>query len=175
MSRSLLKGALLGGIVLFVWSAISWMALPWHAAALNAFPDETALRSVLSTLKHDGIYVLPDPKAAEQSQNPSMSGPMFFASYTNSVSMNMGRQLGIHFVLQVFAALLGTWLLLQAKPATYGGGVAVFAGVGILIGVASQVPFMNWWQFPVGYGLGEMADFAISWTLAGLVVAKVAR
>jgi hypothetical protein len=53
------------------------MALPWRAAALNAFPDDTALRSVLATLKYNGIYVLPDPKAGEQSQNQSMTGPMF--------------------------------------------------------------------------------------------------
>jgi hypothetical protein len=53
------------------------MALPRLAAALNAFPDESALRSMLDTLKHDGSYVLPDPKAADQSQKQSMTWPMF--------------------------------------------------------------------------------------------------
>ena len=33
------KGALVGGLIAFSWSAVSWLALPLHNATMNSFPN----------------------------------------------------------------------------------------------------------------------------------------
>jgi hypothetical protein len=38
----------------------------------------------------------------------------------------------------------------------------------------THVPYWNWWSFPEEYTLVAMADLAVGWFLAGLVIARVA-
>ena len=40
MFRPLVMGAVLGGIVVFLWSMVSWTVLPWHSADLMRFTNE---------------------------------------------------------------------------------------------------------------------------------------
>ncbi|MEM6725756.1 MAG: hypothetical protein AAF598_17075, partial [Bacteroidota bacterium] len=60
MTTRHLISIVLGTIVLFVWNAISWMALPFHNKALTNIP-ETALQ--LETMKtqmpESGVYHYP--------------------------------------------------------------------------------------------------------------------
>ena len=37
------KAGILGGLILFVWSMISWMVIPWHTKTLHSFTSETAI------------------------------------------------------------------------------------------------------------------------------------
>ena len=60
MSRSFLMGGFVGGVVLFVWGAVSWMVLPWHNMTLNTFTDEDKVANVLiANAPVRGIYVYP--------------------------------------------------------------------------------------------------------------------
>ena len=43
MWGSIFKGAIVGAIIAFLWSAISWIALPWHKMTLERFHDEQAV------------------------------------------------------------------------------------------------------------------------------------
>ena len=53
-------GVLLSTVVFFVWSAISWMALPWQRGLFKQFQDEDAMAQLLDTqAPGSGIYGLP--------------------------------------------------------------------------------------------------------------------
>jgi hypothetical protein len=57
----LLLGSLLGGLAFFAWSAVSWMALPWHRRVYRTFTDEDAVARVLvANAPASGIYGLPE-------------------------------------------------------------------------------------------------------------------
>jgi hypothetical protein len=43
MARSLLLGAVLGGLTAFVWSFISYGVLPWHLNQYHSFQNEDDL------------------------------------------------------------------------------------------------------------------------------------
>jgi len=43
MSKQMILGTVLGGIVLFVWGAIAWMFIPWPGQPLRAFKNEDAV------------------------------------------------------------------------------------------------------------------------------------
>src|SRR5436190_13917113 len=65
MSNDLVLGALSGGTAAFVWSAISWMALPWHHATFRSFSDEDALvRAIEAHAPSSGMYGIPGPPRA---------------------------------------------------------------------------------------------------------------
>ncbi len=70
MIRPAAKGALAGGLVLFVWGIVYWMALPWHEGVFGQFQDEDAVASVLTqNAPQPGIYVYPggqDEEAMEK-------------------------------------------------------------------------------------------------------------
>ncbi len=43
MTKQLALGSILGAIVLFVWSAIAWMLIPWPGEPLRSFTNEDAV------------------------------------------------------------------------------------------------------------------------------------
>ena len=57
-------GVILASVVFFIWSAISWMALPWQRGIFKAFQNEAKMAQVLAEQAPvSGIYGLPaEPK-----------------------------------------------------------------------------------------------------------------
>ena len=54
------KGALVGGVIFFVWMSISWMVIGWHQSYMKQLPNEAAVALELkSQVKEDGLYVFP--------------------------------------------------------------------------------------------------------------------
>ena len=42
------KGALFGGLTLFVWGFVSWTVLPWHNMTFSTFTDEDEVAGSVS-------------------------------------------------------------------------------------------------------------------------------
>ena len=181
MTGALIKGTVLGGLVLFVWGAISWMALPFHGNVLQGFANEDAvLQAITAHAPRSGVYLLPNTEgggeAAQQAAQERMQkGPGVLAAIRVGPMGSMASYMLSGLLIQMAAALVGTGLLLRARLETYGARVVFLAVTGLLIGIAGHLPQWNWWHFSTGYTLLEMADLVISWTLAGLVIGKVAR
>src|SRR5207302_1821721 len=64
MGKQLVLGSVLGAIVLFVWSAIAWMLIPWPGEPLRAFTNEDAVaQAIKANAPRSGNYLLPnEPK-----------------------------------------------------------------------------------------------------------------
>lgn len=63
MKKILLAG-LLGGVVLFIWGAISWMALPWHNTTMHELPNgATVAKALGGESMTSGIYMYPGHEA----------------------------------------------------------------------------------------------------------------
>lgn len=186
MQKSLVLGGLLGGLVLFVWGAISWMVLPWHTMTLEKFTDEIAVAQVLTANVHQpGVYILPnahkqDPtlpepvrKAAEEdAMNRARLGPFMFASIAPRGWGSMGTAMFIGLCTQIVAAFLATWLLLNTRGLDYFARVRFLVMLALAVAVIAHVPYWNWWHFSTSYTLVAFADLLIGWFLAGLVIAK---
>jgi len=187
MMKSLALGGLLGGLVLFVWGAISWMALPWHTMTFEKFKDESSVAQAISAnAGNSGIYLLPNPhkqdsslseaqrKAAEEDgMKRMMEGPFMFASVSPRGSGSMGTMMGIGLATQILAALMATWLLLQTAGLTCWGRVGFLVTLGLTAGVITNLQHWNWWNFSTAYTAVCFGDLLIGWFLAGLVIAKV--
>jgi hypothetical protein len=85
------------------------------------------------------------------------------------------RSLVIQALILMASALLLTWLLLQTSGLSYLSRVIFLGGAELAAGVMVDLPNWNWWGFSTGYTVVNLIDGAITWLLAGLVIAEVAR
>jgi hypothetical protein len=177
MNKSLIKGSLLGGLVLFVWSSLSWTVIPWHEATLNKFiSDEGITKAILEAAPEKGIYYLPSQGSEEELWKKMETGPVaFLAIRPGEQNLGMGSLMGIQFVIQIMAAFLLTWMLLQTRAdMSYMKRVLFVAVAAFMAGIMVHLPNWNWWEFSASYTAVNIIDLFVSGLFAGFVIAKVA-
>lgn len=190
MGKSLITGAIVGGIILFVWMMISWMALPWHKNAVYHFDNEEAVSTaVLANAPQDGIYFLPDyiPEHDEEpeeqmksltneGQKDVMTGPIVFASIRrHGMPLSMTGRLFVSLIVAVVSAGIVSSVIRPMRARGYFFKVGAVTLIGFLIGFAAYVPHWNWWGFPFSFVAMDICDLVIGWFLAGLALAAINR
>jgi len=188
VTKSLLLGTILGGLVAFVWSSISWEVLGWHEKPMLSFQNDDEVSAVLAShAPQSGIYLLPgtpstegmsaeQKKAAQATVIAKMQkGPIVFAAVRIGGFGSYTRGLVIQLLSLMAAAFLLTWLLLQTSGLNYSRRVVFCAVVGLASGVIVDLPNWNWWGFSGAYTAVDLADFTLTWLFAGFVIAKVAK
>jgi hypothetical protein len=187
MTKSLLLGALLGGLTAFIWSSISWEVLGWHETPMLAFQNEDEVAAVIAShTTQSGIYLLPgaaqegltaeQKKAAQTAQMEKMQkGPIMFAAVRREGYGSFTRGLIVQLLSLIAAALLLTWLVLQTSGLSYARRVVFLGVVGLSASVIVDLPNWNWWGFSGAYTVVNLVDFSLMWLLAGLVITQVAK
>jgi hypothetical protein len=185
--KNTILGGLLGGVVLFVWGAVSHTVLPLGHVGVRSMPsaDEPAmLASFRGTLKERALYVFPgmpqdrQPTAEEQRawEQKYTSGYGIVVYDPSPGAFSFPRNLLTEFAANVAAALLAALVLSwMAASAGYGRRVLAAAAFGLVMGLDIDVSQWNWYSFPTPFMLTQLMDHAIGWTLAGLVLARFTR
>jgi hypothetical protein len=188
MTKQLVLGTVLGAIVLFIWSALAWMIIPWPGEPFRTFTNEQAvLDAIKANAPQSGNYLLPNEpkrtpgmtgaqyKAAEKAaMDQGARGPMVFA-VVRLGPMDMAKPLVVQLLTDIVLALLGCILLLQTDRLSYFARVAFVGALGVLIFIGGHVEEWNWFSFSTVYLMMELGAIVIGWILAGLVMAKFAR
>ena len=175
--KSLLLGTLLGGLAAFAWSTISWEVIGWHGKTMLGFRNDEEVAAVISShTLEDGTYLLPyasppDAKLMERMQR----GPIVVASVRRGGFGSVARVMTIQVLSLFAAAFLLTWLLLHTCELSYLRRVLFLAAVGLAASVIVDLPNWNWWGFSAPFTAVNLADNTLTWLLAGLVIAKVAK
>jgi hypothetical protein len=102
-------------------------------------------------------------------------GPIMIAAVRRGGFGSFGRAMTIQVLSLMAAAFLLTWLLLQTRGLSYARRVAFLGIAGLAGSVIVDLPNWNWWGFSGAYTAVNLADFTLTWLIAGLVIAKVAR
>ena len=179
--KSILFGTVVGGLTLFVWSAVLWMALPWHTA-FRSFSNEDALMHALTDgFKQPGMYTIPggyEIGTAEQKMAAAekiAKGPVVFASVRPARVGSLTAMFVRQAIIQFVTAFVLVLLLRRAAPTGFARTVWFSAGVGLTGGIATRVAEWNWWGFPTGYTAMQVADMVIGFALAGCAIAAAMR
>ena len=189
MAKRLALGSLLGGIVLFVWSAIAWMVIPWPGEPLRSFTNEDAVvQAVTANAPRSGNYLLPnEPKrtagmtdeqyktARQMAMDRMTHGPMIFAVVRLEPMGSTTRPLILQFLTQLVLALIASFLLLQTGRLSYKGRVIFLTVIGVIIFVGGHADEWNWWSFSNAYMLMQFGAIVIGWLLASFVIAAFVR
>lgn len=189
MGKQLVFGSILGAIILFLWSAIAWMIIPWPGEPLRTFSNEDAVvQAIKANAPRSGTYLLPNEvkrtpgmsneqyeKAAQDAADRMSKGPLVFASVRLEPFGSMVRPLIIGFFTQLIAALLASFLLSQTTGLAYAARVGFLIVVGLIIFVGGHLDEWNWWSFSNAYIAMQAGAILIGWALASFVMAVVVR
>lgn len=111
-------GALVGGIILFMWQFLSWTALDLHRPAQDYTPKQDSILNFLSAnLEKEGGYFLPTaPKGTsfedmEKITNSHIGKPWATIQYHANLEYNMGTSMARAFAVNILLAWLVCWIL----------------------------------------------------------------
>lgn len=181
--KKVIFGGLFGGIVLFAWSCLSWMVLPFHGQTINNFKDTAAVQAtIMLNVDKAGVYTIPacpmkstaSPEAKEVLKKEAMAqrtqGPVAFAI----VNPNGVGAMPVNMIKALLASIIGvmlvTWLLFQTSIESFFGRVLFFTVFGLAASVVAIYPVSNWWGLPLFNTLIDTADLVIGFFLAGLLI-----
>ena len=192
MCKRIILGGVLGGLALFIWGFLSHTVLMLGDAGLKSIDPAASDAFVIAAkgaFKESGLYFFPhfdwqavakmpadQKKAAEKAYEQKIqSGPSgVIVVMATKAEMMSPWQLGREYLTNLFTCLILAFLLSQLKDTTkYTCRVCFCATAGFLVGLAVNVPFWNWYDFPGTYTIAQLVDHTIGFTLAGLVLAKL--
>ena len=180
MKKVLLPG-ILGGLVVFIWSAIAHMALPIGEMGLKTIPqnEDAVLSAMKSNIQEPGLYFMPGPEmgkkpTAEQDkafQAKYEAGPTAFLVYhpTGEKAMSPGQLLR-QLLFDLLGGLIAAFII-SMTVASFGMRTALVTLMGLFAWLTVSVPHWNWYRFPAAFTLGEGLDGVIGCLLGGLVIA----
>ena len=184
---TILMGAVLGGLTLFIWGFVSHMLLPWHNATLRPFKDAGAVEGVLrANADADAVYItpcgIPDPAASKEEKQAAMQaamakmkeGPLVFCSIHQGGGRPFAACLLWMFVIDFVVAGILTVLLLYVvrelafvEKIVFVESIALFAALGVL------APYWVWWRFSNRYMAVNILDTLVAFGLTGVVLGLV--
>lgn len=172
--KNIIVTGLIAGFVLFAWSSVSWMFLPWHMNTFAKFKDEAAVKEVLMTnvnKEESKIYIAPSEC---DGKDASPENPHIFMAYT-AKHIPMPMHFVIGFLTQAISAMLVALLLSKTALMKYSSRVLFVVAIGLLIGLNSYIVTWNWLGFAPDYTSVGFIDELISWLLAGLVIGRMVK
>ena len=179
--NKLIVPSLIAALAVFIWGSISWMVLSWHDIDLNNFPDETEIMHMKAVVHEPGIYVYPGQPTDETDAGMEEwikqyeAGPVIsFMVYSPAGFNPMNPMLFIKsFIINFIAAFIAGALMMMTlaqKPGFWRRVIFVML-LGLFAGFIGPFSEWNWWNFPTGYTLVNVADFCVTWFIAGLILA----
>lgn len=172
---------LLGGLVIFIWGAVSHMALPLGEMGVAQTTNEDAVIAVLKeNMPKEGVYMVPGLTTAQMSdevavaayQAKAVAQPNAFVVYQpqGRDGTQMGQNLLLEYIYNTFAALFAACIL-SLGVFSFGKRVVLSIGLGTFSWLTVSAPYWNWYRFPQDFSLANLAMLSIGWLLAGCAMA----
>jgi hypothetical protein len=188
MSTRVLLAGILGGIAMFVWSAIAHMVLPLGETGFREIPDEQSVVGAMNSAIGDqaGFYIFPGPGLGPNPTGEQRSEAMKrmaedFPKHASGLliyhppgrAFNFGKSLATEFVTELFEAILIVFLLTRTRLQSFSARVGFVFVAGILAAIATNVSYWNWYGFPANYTAAYMLIQIVGFICIGIVAALV--
>lgn len=165
--------------LLFIWNAISWMALPFHSQSLNTLPDQVVKFTELSSIKlEEGVYHYPGlpedsrPETMEGLQQKLQNGPriplMVFKPGPSELFNPNDFLLSLLLNLSTVGVVL--IILISLKSSGLKQTLALCVLLAVLIASMSDLALMNWYRLPWSFVWPGLLDHVIGLILAGWIL-----
>lgn len=170
-----LIGSVVGGVIVFLWQGLSWMALGIHDSAMKYHPAQKEIMNVLSaTTTEEALYMLPSaPTKKEQMDmmNEMKGKPWASVIYHKSYEAERVRPMIRGFLVDVFLVIAFIYILTRGATPT---PTRVFsASVALGLSYFLWSPYMGhvWFQLPWSMITGDLIDSVVAWALCGIWLA----
>jgi hypothetical protein len=164
--RPLLITTVVGALVLFAWQAVSHAALGLPEKGLRAFPNDsatTAAQSIRALAPQNGVYFSRFGVFAAVDISPD------YADKTRQFASMMAKQVVVDLAIVFILALLVDRL---AGASVWSTGLTYSALALAYMGCV-DVSNWIWWNFPMSWTLGNVADQVIGFFLVGATLAAL--
>ena len=189
MRSRIAVAGLAGGLVLFFWGFLSHVVIGLGDAGMSALPepaDATLADTLRAQAVPSGMYFIPgvDMKRIREAEVKSAWEAKIRQGPTALVVVHAGPgepmssgQLVREFLTDVVIALIAAMLLSCTAGCctTLLCRVGFVSALGLLLGMAHNVRYWNWYHFPPKFTIASMADYLIAMTLVGLAVALIVK
>ena len=174
MKKSVLPAAIVGGIILFLISIISWKTVYWGGVVVKNFKDEQAVERVMRENAHEsGVYVMPNVK---DSQEVSSKLPVIFTGINLEGKRPLPLVLVCSLVAKFIMAFLACWLLVHHETKMpYKKKLGFFLLIGVLVAIASKLSFFIKGYYNTSFAVYSMIAVLMQWFIAGLFMAKIIK
>ena len=175
--------ALVGGIAVFGWGAISHMVLPLGEMGLSRLRGEEALVAQIKlSVTEPGFYMFPgmDPDSNKMTlpeqvawEKKYEAGPRGVVIFDPTGDKAMGpKMLGTEFASNVLGCLMLA-IVLAHIPAPLGKRVMLATLMGLFAWLMIDVSYWNWYRFPTIFAVQGLIDQGVGGLVAGLAIALV--
>ena len=176
--RILLAG-LAAGIAMFVWSSFAHLATPLGMIGISTLPDESVTVGNLASAigEKGGLYLFPMNGGSSPSSSAATApgGFLVFNPQTSTSMQPPAKNLIIEFLTELAEGLIAAWLLAQTALTAYAARVGFVAAIGLAAAITTNIPYWNWYTFPLAYTFGYGLTEFIAYVFAGLAAAAVLR
>ena len=176
---------LLGGIVMFMWGFVAHMVLPLGEIGMQTVPvaqQDAVLAAAKASFGREGVYIVPgfedmndynDEAKRKAFGERATANPYAFVVYQPAGAdkvNNMGPSLAFQFGTTVLAAILAAFVVSFTSAGLAMRAALVFV-MALFAWVTVNVPYWNWYRFPLDFTLANLVTEAIGWLLAGFAIA----
>jgi hypothetical protein len=171
--KKLLIGAIVGGILIFLWQFLSWTMLNLHRSMEAHTPKQDSVMNYLSSqFSEDGFYFMPNtaPGASHEemeAQMKQMDGkPWVQLYYHKAMNMSMTGNMARGLIVDMLTVALLCWILMRFNTKSFLALLfgSLFAG---LIGFLN-IAYTNHIWFQTADLMGYFIDALVSWGLCGI-------
>ena len=171
MKKSLI-GALVGGIIIFIWQFLSWALINFHKPAQQYTAKQDAVMAVLNSNLEEGGYIMPGlpdaasaddhEKAMTEMEGKPWASIQYHKAWENNMTMNMVRG----FFTNVIAVWLLCWILLRLHKPSFSTVFTASLFTGLIVFLNISYTNHIWYQsFDL---MAHFADAVVSWGVTGL-------
>jgi len=186
MAKKILWGTGVGAVAIFLVT-FAWHMTPIAETGITSLPHEEVLGPAMKlAISQPGWYLFPgmdvnkqsDPAEQKRYQAAFTKGPTGLLIYhPGGEEFSFRKLLATQFLFSVGSALVISCLLAMAAGALPGFGqrVAFICVVALFGAFTTDLPYWNWYGFPLSYTIAHLAGIVLTWAVAGCAVAAVVK
>ena len=171
MNTKLLIGGVVGGLILFIYSFLSWAILDLHSSTTQYTPAQDEIMALLSTkITEDGSYMLPmAPNGAsseeQQKLHDSMGGkPWAMISYHKSFKTGMVMNMARGLFVDIIIAIMALWMIYKMRDINFKSVFTFCLFIGLIAFMFFPYGFSIWFETDT---IPDLIDAVLSWSLLG--------
>lgn len=178
----ILMAGIIGGLVMFMWGAVSHMMLPIGEMGMKVPTEQaSAITALAPTTQGPGVYMYPSLPAEDWQDEGKMKAfaeatkgqPYAFVVYQpggNPVNESMTPNLVKQWGSDTLGALVAAWVLALGAFG-FGKRVLIAGALGLFAWLAISVPYWNWYQFPTDFTVANLVEQVVGWLFGGAAIA----
>ena len=168
--KKMLIGALVGGLILFIWQFLSFGPLNLHGSQMEYTPNQDSILQNLSANLSEGTYFMPRAPHSASTEDQqklyeeNIGQPWAVVSYHEKLEMNRNMNMFRGFVVDVVSVFLLCWILLKFATLDFKTSIMSSIAIGLIgyltINYLDSIWFLN-------DSVPDLIDAFVQWGLVG--------